>query len=128
MKEDKIKKISAGLEKYLGAGEMVLPSEITIKNELKKIPKEGLMTIPQLRATIAEQFGVTTACPKTTLAVLRKLMEDPSSSAYKMINGKGELVSKDAEFQAELLKQDGFVVDDSKAKFKVKDYKEYLFQ
>jgi alkylated DNA nucleotide flippase Atl1 len=128
MNDDKIKKIPAGLEKYLGVGEMVLPSAITIKGELKKIPKDRLMTIPRLRANIAEHLGVTTACPKTTLAVLRKLMEDPSSSAYKMINGKGELVSKDADFQAELLKEDGFVVDDSKAKLKIKDYKAYLFQ
>ncbi len=128
MNEDIIKKIPAGLEKYLGVGEMVLPSEITIRNELKKIPKDGLMTIPQLRAIIAEQFGVTTACPKTTLAVLRRLMHEPSSLAYKMLNGKGELISKDVEFQAELLKEDGFLVDDSKSKFKIKDFKEYLFQ
>ena len=64
---------------------------------------------------------------KRTTAVLRKLMDEPSSSAYKMINGKGELISRDVESQAELLKEDGFVVDNSKSKFKIKDYKEYLF-
>jgi hypothetical protein len=127
MKEDVVKRIPAGLEKNLGVGEMVLPSATTIKNELKKIPANRLMTIPQLRATIAEQFGVTTACPKTTLSVLRELMDEHSSSAYRVVNGKGELISKDVELQAELLKGDAFAVDDSRPKFKVRNFKEYLF-
>ncbi|NVK48985.1 MAG: hypothetical protein HWE09_04415 [Cyclobacteriaceae bacterium] len=123
---DKIQKIPPGLEKYLGVGEMVLPSEETIRNELAKLPEGKLTTIPMLRESIANQFGVTTACPKTSLKTLRSMMEEKNSGAYKVLNGKGELVASDVELQAELLKSDGFEIDSSKAKPKVVNFKDKI--
>ena len=54
------------------------------------------------------------------------MMEEQSLGAFRVLNGKGELVSKDAEFQAELLKQEGFDIDSSKNKLKVIDFKSHL--
>ena len=123
---DKIQKIPSGLEKYLGIGDMVLPSEETLRNELAKLPKGKLTTIPILRESIANQFGVTTACPKTSLKMLRNMMEEKNSGAYKVLNGKGELVASDVELQSELLKSDGFEIDSSKAKPKVVNFKDKI--
>ena len=123
---DKIQKIPAGLEKYLGIGDMVLPSEETLRNELAKLTKGKLTTIPILRESIANQFGVTTACPKTSLKMLRNMMEEKNSGAYKVLNGKGELVASDVELQSELLKSDGFEIDSSKAKPKVVNFKDKI--
>ena len=123
---DKIQKIPAGLEKYLGIGDMVLPSEETLRNELFKLPKGKLTTIPMLRESIANQLGVTTACPKTSLKTLQKMMSEKSSGAYKVLNGKGELVASDLELQTELLKAEGFEIDNSKSKPKVGDFKNFI--
>ncbi|WP_159948254.1 hypothetical protein [Polaribacter septentrionalilitoris] len=123
---DKIQKIPTGLEKYLGVGDMVLPSEETLRNELSKLSKEKLTTIPMLRKSIAEQLGVTTGCPKSSLKTLRSLISDKNSGAFKVLNGKGELVASDRELQAELLKSEGFEVDFSKTKPKVKNFKEFI--
>jgi alkylated DNA nucleotide flippase Atl1 len=123
---DKIQKIPSGLEKYLGVGDMVLPSEETLRNELAKLPTGKLTSIPLLRESIANQLGVTTACPKTSLKMLRGMMNEKNSGAFKVLNGKGELVASDPELQAELLKVEGFEIDDSKAKYKVKDFKNSL--
>jgi len=123
---DKIQKIPTGLEKYLGIGDMVLPSEETLRNELSKIPDGKLTTIPILRKSIANQLGVTTACPKSSLKTLRRMISDKNSGAFKVLNGKGELVASDRELQAELLKSEGFEVDFSKAKPKVNNFKTFI--
>ena len=124
--KDKIQAIPAGLEKYLGVGQMVLPSEATLRTELNKIPKGKLTTIPMIRESIANQLGVTTACPKTSLKLLKSMMSEKNSGAYKVINGKGELISSDLELQAELLKTDGFEIDNSTSKPKVVDFKKFI--
>jgi alkylated DNA nucleotide flippase Atl1 len=123
---DKIQKIPAGLEKYLGIGDMVLPSEETLRNELAKLPKGKLTTIPMLRESIANQLGVTTACPKTSLKILRGMIGEKNSGAFRVLNGKGELVASDLELQVQLLKEEGFDIDNSKSKPKVVNFKEYL--
>jgi hypothetical protein len=123
---DKIQKIPSGLEKYLGVGDMVLPSEETLRNELAKLPKGKLTTIPMLRESIANQLGVTTACPKTSLKMLRNMIHEKSSGAYKVLNGKGELIASEVELQSELLKSDGFEIDSSRSKPKVVNFKDKI--
>ena len=76
--KDKVQKIPAGLEKYLGKGEMVLPSRETVMKELQNIPEGKLITIPVIRESIAEQFGVTTTCPKTCLKIAARSLWVPS--------------------------------------------------
>src|SRR5210317_29147 len=82
---DKIQKIPTGLEKYLGIGDMVLPSEETLRNELSKLPKGKLTTLPMLRESIANQLEVTTACPKTSLKILKNMINEKSSGAYRVV-------------------------------------------
>ena len=126
MSTDTIKKIPAGLEKNLGTGDMILPSEETVSQELRNVSDNALITIPKLREQIAQKFGVTTACPKTTLSTLRKMMDSNSTLASKVVNGKGELITKDPYKQLGLMITGQFVIDESGNKLKVKDFKKYL--
>jgi len=103
-----------------------LPSEETLRNELAKLPKGKLTTIPILRESIANQFGVNTACPKTSLKMIQGMISEKNSGAFKVLNGKGELVASDLEFQVQLLKDEGFDIDYSKSKPKVVNFKEHL--
>ena len=105
---------------------MVLPSEETLRNELTKLLIGKLTTIPMLRESIANKIGVTTACPKTSLKMLRNMMEKKNTGAYKVLNGKGELVASDVELQSELLKSEGFEIDSSKSKPKVVNFKDKI--
>lgn len=123
---DKVQVIPAGLEKYLGTGKMVLPSEETIRAELQKVENGKLITLPLLRASIAIQFGVTTACPKTSLKIIKSIMVEKSSGAYKVLNGNGELIATDVELQGELLKAEGHVIEVNKEKYKVADFKDKI--
>ena len=124
--KDIIQKIPAGLEKYLGVGDMVLPSADTIRKELRKVSSKSLITIPLLREKIATQFEVTTACPKSTLKVIRQLMKEELPQSFHVINGKGELVGSDLAAQSNVLLAEGFELDTSKTKPKVKDFKSFL--
>jgi hypothetical protein len=126
MNKDTIKKIPAGLEKNLGVGDMILPSEETVSKELRKIPENALITIPKLREQIALRFGVTTACPKTTLSTLRDMIEANSLIASRVVNGKGELITKDPFKQLGLMNPELFEMDESGNKVKVKDFKKHL--
>jgi alkylated DNA nucleotide flippase Atl1 len=120
---DKVQTIPAGLEKYLGKGKMVLPSAETLRRELQKIPEGKLTTIPIMRESIAHQFGVTTSCPKTSMKILKDKMKEKSSGAYRVLNGKGELIAADIELQAELLKAEGHGIETDKTKSKVANFK-----
>jgi hypothetical protein len=58
--------------------------------------------------------------------MLRNMIGDKNSGAFKVLNGNGELVASDLELQSALLKEAGFSIDTSKAKPKVVNFKEYL--
>lgn len=126
MKKDTIKKIPAGLEKNLGTGDMILPSEETVSQELQIVSDNQLITIPKLRERIAKRYGVTTACPKTTLSTLRVMIDADSMIASRVVNGKGELITKDPNKQLDLMNKGQFEIDESGKKLKVKDFKKYL--
>lgn len=124
--KDIIQVIPPGLEKYLGVGEMVLPSEETIRIELQEVREGKLTTIPKIRESIARKFGVATTCPKSILKVLKRMMAEKGSGAYKVLNGNGELIASDLELQSELLKADGHNIDTTKLKLKVIDFKQKI--
>ena len=79
-----------------------------------------------MREQIALRFGVTTACPKTTLATLRDMIEANSLIASRVVNGKGELITKDPYKQLGLMNPELFEMDESGNKIKVKDFKKHL--
>ncbi len=123
---DQVKNIPAGLVKYLGEGEMVLPSSETIQFELDSLSDNALITLPILRKRIAEKFQVTTACPKSTLFTLRSMLDASDSGAWKVINGKGGMISKTQENQGQKLIKAGYTLVETGKKWKVVGFKQYL--
>lgn len=126
MKSDEIKEIPTGLVNYLGEGKMVLPSIETIQNELLDLPNDNLISLPILRKRIANKFEVTTTCPKTTLSTIRNMMDQTDHPSWRVVNGKGELISKDPETQAQLLTQSGFTIDKAGKKWKVENFTQFI--
>ncbi len=126
MNSDQIKAIPSGLVKYLGEGNMLLPSIETIQKELNNLSHDNLISLPVLRKRLAKKFGVTTACPKTTLSTIRTIIDRYDTYAWRVINGKGELVSKDPDSQAQLLSKSGFIVEKAGNKWKVENYSQFI--
>jgi hypothetical protein len=49
-----------------GTGTMVIPAPIEVDELMRRVPKGKLVTINELRATLAKKHGVDMACPITT--------------------------------------------------------------
>lgn len=120
------------MEKFLGSsGEMVKPSAATVKTVVKKIAKGKLATLEQVREKLASDFDVQTACPASTMKVLKVLAEEePSVCYWRVIKKKGELITKfpnGVQGHALLLKNEGFEIDFEKKTPVVIDYETKLF-
>ena len=119
MEKDGIENIPKTMEKFFGcSGKMVKPSAGTVKAIVKKVRKGKLVTLEQLRAQIASDFGVQTACPASVTKALQLLSKEDKPVCYwRVIKKKGELISKfpkGVEGHAALLKKEGFEIDFSK--------------
>src|SRR5437764_2693286 len=60
---DKTKKMGAG---NMGTGTFVVPAPTEVDSLMKKVPKGKLITINQIRQTLAKKHKASTACPMTT--------------------------------------------------------------
>lgn len=114
--EDKIEAIPASMEKFLGcSGKMVKPSPESVRSVVQKVRNGELLTLGQLRESLAKEFSVQTACPASTTKALQVLSNEDSPVCYwRVIKQKGELISKypgGVEGHAGLLEQEGFKVD-----------------
>ena len=49
-----------------GAGTMVIPAPVEVDELMRRVPRGKLVTITELRATLAKKHGVDMACPITT--------------------------------------------------------------
>ena len=84
------------MEKFLGcSGQMIKPSFKTVKSIVNKIDKGSLMTLEQLRAKLAEQNKVETACPASTLKALKAMSNEDNPTCYwRVIKKDGMLISQ----------------------------------
>lgn len=117
--EDKIEAIPEKMESFFGcSGKMVKPSPESVKSIVQKIPKGRLLTLDQLRASLAKAFSVQTACPAGTTKALQILSKENAPVCFwRVIKKKGELINKypgGVEGHAKLLEREGFDVDFSK--------------
>jgi hypothetical protein len=62
----KVGKVTGKMSKRWGEGTMVIPAPLEVDALMKQVPKGKLVTINQLRATLAAKHNVTFACPLTT--------------------------------------------------------------
>ena len=93
---DQIETIPQTMEKFLWcSGQMIKPSFKTVKSIVNKIDKGSLMTLEQLRAKLAEQNKVETACPASTLKALKAMSNEDNPTCYwRVIKKDGMLISQ----------------------------------
>jgi alkylated DNA nucleotide flippase Atl1 len=62
----KLVKIEGAMSRKWGEGTCVVPAPAEVDAIMAKIPKGKLITINEIRATLAQQHGATIGCPITT--------------------------------------------------------------
>jgi hypothetical protein len=62
----KVGRIEGRMTTRWGTGTMVIPAPTEVDALMKKIPRGKLVTIAELRQSLAERHGVSIACPITT--------------------------------------------------------------
>jgi 6-O-methylguanine DNA methyltransferase, DNA binding domain len=145
--KDSIVEIAPQLERFFGcSGRMLKPCPETLAALIVQIPNGKISTTDSLRRTLANRFGVEVTCPydtKMALLAIAQTESDPSESSpsqsdpsqpipyWRVIKANGELMPKHPgglEAHAALLQAEGFTVDTSGKKPKVKNFKDKLHQ
>lgn len=108
-------------------GKMLLPCPATIAALIKQIPTGNVMTTDQLLKKLTTQFGVQGTCPVTARKALQAIANDDLDDIpfWRVINKNGGLIAKypgGVEAQAAQLRQEGFDIDASAKKPRVKDF------
>ncbi|MFQ6032357.1 MAG: hypothetical protein ACE5K2_05485 [Candidatus Zixiibacteriota bacterium] len=62
----KVEKIPGKMSKRWGTGTVVIPAPREVDEIMKKVPKGKLITINQIRLTLAQRHHATIGCPITT--------------------------------------------------------------
>ena len=132
--EDGIVQIAPQLERFFGcSGRMLKPCAATVAALVAQIPSGQVVTTESLRRTLANRFGVEVTCPYDTKMALLEMSNDLSLNHvpfWRVVKANGELLPKIAggfESQAGLLRTEGFVVDNSGKKPRIKAFKDKLF-
>lgn len=62
----KVIQLSGKMAARFGAGTMVIPAPLEVDAIMRRIPKGRLITINEIRESIAKEHGASVACPITT--------------------------------------------------------------
>ena len=62
----KVVAIPPGMQPKWGSGTIVIPAPVEVDQIMRKVPKGKLITINDLRETLARKHGATIGCPITT--------------------------------------------------------------
>jgi alkylated DNA nucleotide flippase Atl1 len=136
--EDSIVQIAPQLERFFGtSGRMLKPCVATVAALVAQIPSGQVVTSDVLRRKLADQFGVEVACPYDTKMALLAISNDSSLNQsglnlpyWRVIKTNGELNPKypgGLEAHVAFLQAEGFTVDDSGKKPRIKPFKDKLF-
>ncbi|MCX7737202.1 MAG: MGMT family protein [Candidatus Kapabacteria bacterium] len=118
--EIKIVDTPEGMQKF-GTGKMLIATPKIIDDFVRKIPKGQLITISEIRKSLAEEYNADVTCPLTTGIFLRisaeAAEEDRASGKrnitpyWRVVRDNGCLIDKfpgGQSHQAELLEKEGF--------------------
>lgn len=62
----KVIRLAGKMRERFGSGTMVIPAPLEVDAVMKQVPKGKLITINEIRASLAKTHAATTACPITT--------------------------------------------------------------
>ena len=132
----KVVEITDKMSKRWGTGTVVIPAPKEVDEIMKKVPRGKLITINQIRATLAQKHGATIGCPLTTGIFIRIAAEAAEEAAEgrenitpyrRTLKSGGELNEKypgGVDAQAAHLREEGHPIEPAKGKkpTKVKDF------
>jgi hypothetical protein len=107
-----------------GRGRLLLPTPLLVAEEIGRLPCGSLLTLPELRARMAERLGADTTCPLMTGIFLNIVAgraeeqleagEPPLAPYWRVVLEGGVLKPKTPagpERQAEHLRSEGHVIE-----------------
>lgn len=131
--------IEGRLSKKWGKGTCVIPSPKEVNQLMKKIPKGKLVTINQIRETLAKKHKATIGCPITTgifARIAAGAAEEDAKEGKKNITPywrtlkQGGVINEKypggIKIQKELLQKEGHKVIQKGKKYVVENYDKYL--
>ncbi|MDH5448073.1 MAG: MGMT family protein [Candidatus Bathyarchaeota archaeon] len=135
----RVEKITDKMSKRWGTGTVVIPAPIEVDEMMRKVPKEKLITINQIRTTLAKKHGATIGCSLTTGIFARIAAEAAKEERekggkditpyWRTLKAGGVINPKypgGAEGQKTLLEKEGHKVIQKGKKHVVVDYEKAL--
>ena len=135
----KVVKITGKMSKKWGTGTVVIPKPMDVNNIMAKVPKGKVITINEIRKTVAKKYKATIGCPITcgifawisaqAAEEERKLGKKKITPWWRTLRGEGELNEKypgGVLNQKRLLLREGHKVIQKGKKYIVADYQKLL--
>jgi len=139
----KVVEITGNMSKRWGTGSIVIPAPIEVDEIMKNVPRGKLITVNQIRETVAKKHRATIGCPLTTGIFIRIAAETAEEDLgrgekqitpyWRVIKSDGSLNEKfpgGVEAQAAHLEKEGHTIEPGKGKKppKVKDFEKALVE
>ncbi len=135
----RVEGITGKMSTRWGTGTVVIPAPIEVDEIMRRIPKGKLITVNEIRATLAKKHGATIGCPITTgiftLIAARAGGEDEADGKkrvtpyWRTLKAQGEVNPKypgGAEAQRVLLEAEGHTVVARGKRLLVQNYESKL--
>jgi alkylated DNA nucleotide flippase Atl1 len=135
----KVEKITGKMSKRWGTGTVAIPAPAEVDEIMRRVPEGKLVTINDIRATLAKKHRATIGCPITTgifAWVAANAAEEQRQNGKKDITPywrtlkTGGVINEKypggVNSQRELLKKEGHQVVQKGKKFFVAEYEKYL--
>ncbi len=138
----KVVEINDRMSKRWGVGTVCIPAPIEVDEIMRKVPRGKLITVNQIRETVARKHGATIGCPITTgifLNIAAKAAEEAAAKGeqnitpyWRTLKSGGQLNEKypgGVESQATHLREEGHIVETGRGKkLRVKDFERALVE
>jgi len=137
----KVEKITDKMSKRWGTGTVVIPAPLEVDAIMRKVPEGKLVTINEIRATLAKKHKATIGCPMTTgifAWIAANAAEEQRQEGkkditpyWRTLKTKGVINTKypgGVEGQEKLLEKEGHKVIQKGKKYIVADYEKSLIK
>lgn len=135
----KIVKINGKAAERWGRGTCVIPAPIEVDKLMKKVPKGKVLTITEIRQSLAKKHKATMACPLTTgifVNIAARAAEQQKQEGQKTITPYWRILKADGginpkypggeAYQKKLLEAEGHKVEKNGKKYLVLEYQKSL--
>jgi len=142
----KVVEITDAMSQRWGTGTLVIPAPREVDGIMRMVPRGRLITVNQIRQTVARKHGANIGCPITTgifIGIAAKAAEESAAESggaegiaditpyWRTLKVGGELNPKypgGVEAQTARLEQEGHTIDRHRKTPRVKDFEKVLVE